>query len=99
MKLGDFERVGGRTNRRFVTQVKDVSGDETFELTIAGPEALVRRVVADATIALTIDSRQSKKKLMPGLNARQADLRKTMRSIAALDKVDGLLKPTAAPAQ
>jgi hypothetical protein len=99
MKLGDFERTVGKTNPRFVTQVKDVSGDETFELTIAGPEALVRRVIADATIQLTIDSRQSEKELMRELDARQAERRKTMWSIAALDKAGDLLKLAPPPAQ
>lgn len=99
MKLSDFERTGKKTNPRFVTQVKNVSGDETFELTIAGPEALLRRVIADATIQLTIDSRQSEKKLMPELDARQAERRKTMWSIAGLDEPEDLLKPGPPPAQ
>ena len=59
MKLSDFERSGKKGYPRFVSQAQDVSGDERFELTIAGPEALVEQVLADATIELTIDSAQS----------------------------------------
>ena len=59
MKLADFERRGDEGHPRFVTQLRDVSGDETFELTIAGIEALVRETLDEATIELTIDSAQS----------------------------------------
>jgi hypothetical protein len=38
MKLSGFERSGKKSYPRFVLQVQDVSGDERFELTIAGPE-------------------------------------------------------------
>jgi hypothetical protein len=34
MNLEDFERRGGKDHARFVAQVRDVSGDETYELTI-----------------------------------------------------------------
>ena len=34
MNLEDFERRGGKDHARFVTQVRDVSGDEAYELTI-----------------------------------------------------------------
>ena len=55
MNLDDFEQSGDKDHSRFVMNVQDVSGDEQFELTIAGPRALIRRVLADATIELTVE--------------------------------------------
>jgi hypothetical protein len=99
MKLSDFERIGDKGRPRFVTQVKDAGGEETFELTIAGPESLLRRALADATIELTIDSRRSEESVKRELDAAQAERRKTMWSIAALDEVDALFKPEPPRAQ
>jgi hypothetical protein len=99
MTLRDFERAGTKNDPRFVTQVRDISGDETFELTIAGPEPLVRRVLGDATIELTIDSRQSPEVLKREQDAAVAVQRKAMWSIAGLDKIDDLFKPELPSAQ
>jgi hypothetical protein len=93
MKLDDLERRGDKNHRRFVTHVQDVSGDEKFELTIAGPDALVRDVLADATIELTIDSAQSQDELARALEERHPQQRKAMWSLAGLDDVDSLFKP------
>jgi hypothetical protein len=93
MKLTDFERSGDKGYPRLVTQVRDVSGDETFELTIAGPEALVEQVLADATIELTIDSAQTEKDLKKRFHELRAEQRKQLWSMAGLEKVDDLFKP------
>jgi hypothetical protein len=93
MKLGDFEQRGDKGHPRFVTQVQDVSGDEKFELTIAGPEALVQQVLADATIELTIDSAQSEDDIKRRFDELSAQQRKQMWSLADLEKVDDLFKP------
>jgi hypothetical protein len=93
MKLDDFEQRGDNGHPRFVTQVQDVSGDEKFELTLAGPEALVRQVLADATIELTIDSAQSEDDIKRRFDELSAQQRKQMWSLADLEKVDDLFKP------
>lgn len=59
MKIDEFERREDKGYTRLVSQLQDVSGDELFELTIAGPDELVREVLGDATIDVTIDSAQS----------------------------------------
>ena len=42
MNLEDFERRGGKDHARFVTQVRDVSGDEAYELTLTFGSVLPR---------------------------------------------------------
>jgi hypothetical protein len=93
MKLSDFERSGDKGYPRFVTQVRDVSGDERFELTIAGPEALVEQVFADATIELTIDSAQTAEDLKNRFDELRSEQRKQMWSLAGLEKIDDFFKP------
>jgi hypothetical protein len=99
MKLDDFERSDDKGYTRLVSQVQDVSGDELFELTIAGPEKLVREVLADATIELTIDSARSVEDMKPQFDEWSADHRKQMWSLAGLENVDDLFKPAPAAPQ
>jgi hypothetical protein len=99
MKLSDFERSGDKGYPRFVTQVRDVSGDERFELTIAGPEALVEQVFADATIELTIDSAQTAEDLKNRFDELRSEQRKQMWSLAGLEKIDDFFKPEPASPQ
>ena len=77
MNLEDFERRGGKDHARFVTQVR-VSGDEAYELTLAAPEALIRRVLADATIELTIDSARTQDTLVREAEDLRAEPRRAM---------------------
>jgi hypothetical protein len=93
MNLDDFERSGDRRHPRFVTQVQDVSGDEKFELTIAGPEALVQEVLGEATIELTIDSAQSADDVKSRLGELSAEQRRQIWTLAGLEDVDELFKP------
>ncbi len=93
MKLSDFKRSGDKGYPRFVTQVGDVSGDERFELTIAGPEALVEQVFADATIELTIDSAQLVEDLKSRFDELLSEQRKQTWSLAGLENVDDFFKP------
>ena len=99
MKLSDFERSGDKGYPRFVTQVQDVSGEERFELTIAGPEALVEEVFADATIELTIDSAQRAEDLKNRFDELRAEQRKQVWSLAGLEKTDDFFKPEPPVAQ
>ena len=93
MKLTDFERRGDKSYPRFVTHVRDVSGDEPFELTIAGPDALVEQVFADATIELTIDSAQTADDLRIRFDELRSEQRKHTWSLAGLENVDDFFKP------
>jgi hypothetical protein len=93
MKLNDFKRSGKKGYPRFVSQVQDVSGDEQFELTIAGPDALVEQVLADATIDLTIDSAQTAKDLKKKFDELRSEQRKQLWALAGLEQVDDLFKP------
>jgi hypothetical protein len=96
MNLEDFERQGVKDRARFVTQVRDVSGDEVYELTLAAPEVLIRRVLADATIELTIDSARTQDTLVRDAEdsgrAPQA-----MWTVAGLEKVTDLPPPPPSP--
>jgi len=93
MKLGDFKRSGDKGHHRFVTHVQDDSGDEKFELAIAGPEALVQQVLEEATIELTIDSALPEDHVKRRFDEWSAEHRKQMWSVAGLEKVDELFKP------
>jgi hypothetical protein len=99
MKLTEFERSGDKRYPRLVTEVRDVSGDERFELTIAGPEALVEEVFADATIELTIDSAQTAEDLKSRFDELRSEQRKQTWSLAGLEKVDDFFKPEPASPQ
>jgi hypothetical protein len=99
MKLSDFERSGKKGYPRFVTQVQDMSGDERFELTIAGPEALVEQVLADATIELTMDSAQTAEDLKERFDELRSEQRKQTWALAGLEKVDDFFKPEPASPQ
>ena len=84
---------GDECHARFIKQAQDVSGDEKFELTIAGPPALIRRAVVDATIELTVDSAKSEKDIQPTIEERQAEQPKATWSLAGLEEADDLFKP------
>lgn len=93
MKIDEFERRDGKGHTRLVSQLKDVSGDEVFELTIAGPEELVNEVLADATIDVTIDSAQTAEDLKRRFDELRADHRKQLWSMAGFESIDDLFKP------
>jgi hypothetical protein len=93
MNLDDFERRGDRGRPRFVTTVRDVSGDEVFELTLAAPESLIREVLAAATIELTIDSARTQEMLIGETAQLRAEHREAIWRVAGLEESDNLLKP------
>ena len=73
--------------------MRDVSGDERYELTIAGPGKLVDEVLGDATIEVTIDSAQSTEDLKRRFDELRAEHRKQLWSAAGLENIDDLFKP------
>jgi hypothetical protein len=93
MKIDEFERRDAKGHTRLVSQIQDVSGDEQFELTIAGPDELVREVFADATIDLTIDSARSVDDIKRQFDEHSAEYRKQLWSQAGLENLDDLFKP------
>jgi hypothetical protein len=93
VRIDEFERREDKFYARYVSQVRDVSSDELFELTIAGPDELVREVLAEATIDITIDSAQSVDDLKRRFDELSAGQRKHMWSLAGLENVDELFKP------
>ena len=93
MKIEEFERREDKGYTRLVSHLQDVSGDELFELTIAGPDELVREVLGDATIDVTIDSAQSVEDIKPRFDELSAEHRKQLWSLAGLGNVDDLFKP------
>ena len=99
MKLDDFKRSGKGTHKRFASRVTDAASQEEFEFTIAGPEALVQEMLADAEIDLTIDSQQSQDQLTADFESAHKEQRKSVWDLAALRDVDALLKPAPEPPQ
>ena len=93
MRIDDFERRDAKGHARLVTQVQDTSGDEQFEVTIAGPEELVREVFADATIEVTIDSARSVEDMKAEFDKSSAEYRKHLWAMAGLENIDDLFKP------
>jgi hypothetical protein len=93
MNLEDFERRGDSGRPRFVTTVRDVGGDEVFELTLTAPEALIREVLAEATIELTIDSARTQETLVRETDHLRAEHREAMWRVAGLEETEDLLKP------
>ena len=93
MKIAELERRDDRGYTRLVSQVRDVSGDERFELRIAGPGKLVDEVLGDATIEVTVDSAQSTEDLKGRFDELRADHRKQLWSAAGLENIDDLFKP------
>ena len=96
MKLSEFTR-SGRTRTRFVTQVADAATQEDFELTIAGPAALVKRMFAEADLDLTIDSQRSQDQVAADFAPSHDELRKQMWELAGLEDTRALLKPAPEP--
>jgi hypothetical protein len=92
MNLADFKRSGDKTHARFVTHIADQSGDEKYELTLAGPGPLVRQVLAKAEIEVTIDSALAQEELRQRAEEPLAEQRKALWEIAALKGTDELFK-------
>ena len=93
MKIDELERRDDKGYVRLATEVQDVSGDEEFELTVAGPGRLVDEVLGDATIEVTIDSAQSTDDLERRFDELRAEHRKHLWSAAGLEEVDDFFKP------
>lgn len=93
MKIDELERRDDRGYTRLVSQVQDVSGDELFEMTIAGPAKLVDEVLGDATIDVTINSAQSTEDLERRFDELRAEHRRQLWSMAGLESIDDLFKP------
>jgi hypothetical protein len=92
MRLTELEQMKDGRDRRFVHRVRDAGGDEEFELTIAGPHALVEKVLAEAEIELTVDSGASEGQWRKELEELQDRRRDSMWELAALDRLDDVLK-------
>jgi hypothetical protein len=99
VKLADFKRSGSGARTKFVAGVKDAASGEEFELTIAGPGALVKKMLAEAEIDLTIDSQRTQDQMTADFQPALEDQRKSMWELAGLDDTEALLKPAAAPPQ
>ena len=93
MKIAELERRNDGGYTRLASQVRDVSGDERFELKIAGPGKLVDEVLGDATIEVTVDSAQSTENLKRRFDELRAEHRKQLWSAAGLENIDDLFKP------
>jgi hypothetical protein len=99
VNLADFKTSGRGARTRFVARVTDAATQEEFELTIAGPGALVKRMFADAEIDLTIDSTRTQDQLLADVKPAQEEQRKAMWELAGLEDPGALLKPAPAPPQ
>jgi hypothetical protein len=98
VKLSEFKRSGSGARTRFVAGVTDVASQEEFELTIAGPSALVKRMFGDADIELTIDSKRTQDQVLAEFGApAQEQQRKAMWELAGLEDTGALLKPAPEP--
>jgi hypothetical protein len=98
VKLSEFKRSGRGARTRFVARITDVASQEEFELTIAGPGALVNRMFGDADIELTIDSNRTQDQVLAEFGAPAQDQqRKAMWELAGLADTAGLLKPAPEP--
>jgi hypothetical protein len=98
VKLSEFDRIGKGARTRYVTQVADAATQEAFELTIAGPAALVKRMFGDAELDLTIDSGRTQDHVVADFGTDQADHRKAVWELAGLEDTRALLKAAPAPA-
>jgi hypothetical protein len=99
VNLADFKRSGSGARSRFVGRVTDAGSQEEFEITIAGPPALVKRMLADAEIELTIDSQRSQDQVLADFESAQTEQRKAMWDVAGLEDTAALLKPAPEPPQ
>jgi hypothetical protein len=98
VKLSEFKRSGSGARTRLVAGVTDVPSQEEFELTIAGPSALVKRMFGDADIELTIDSERTQDQVLAEFGApAQEQQRKAMWELAGLEDTGALLKPAPEP--
>ena len=59
MKLTEFTKVGRGGSARLVATVADVTGAKDYELTVAGPSAVVKKVFAESDFVVTIDPRRT----------------------------------------
>jgi hypothetical protein len=98
VKLSEFKRSGSGARTRFVARATDVASQEEFELTIAGPGPLVKRMLGDADIELTIDSRRTQDQVLAEFGAPAQDQqRQAMWELAGLEDTGALLKPAPEP--
>ena len=93
MKLADFERTDDDGFSRYVTRVPDEGGAEEFELRFAGPAEVVEKMLADATIDLTIDSTRDDSWVKDEFESTHKEHRRSMWELAGLEDIDELLKP------
>jgi hypothetical protein len=93
MRIKDFERTVDGDHSLLITRVADEGGEGDFELRFAGPGKLVERMLAEATIELTVDSRQDESHVRQAVDADHQTHRRSMWEAASLTDVDSLLKP------
>jgi hypothetical protein len=97
VKLSEFDRSGKGARTRHVTQVTDAASQEVFELTLAGPPALVKRMFGEADLELTIDSGRTVDQVAKDFAADQEDHRKALWELTGLEDTRALLKPAPDP--
>jgi hypothetical protein len=93
MRIGDFERTTDGDHSLHITRVADEGGGGDFELRFAGPGKLVERMLEEATIELTVDSRQDESHVRRAVEAHHRAHRRSMWEAASLTDIDSLLKP------
>jgi hypothetical protein len=93
MKLADFTKSGRGNRSRFVAKVTDAASQEEFEITIAGPSTVVKQMLADAEIELTIDSQRTQDQLLADFEPARKEHEKSIWELAALQDLKALLKP------
>src|SRR4051794_40228702 len=93
MRIEDFERTTEGDHSLLIARVADEGGEGDFELRFAGPGKLVERMLAEATIELTVDSRQDESQVRRAIEADYQTHRRSMWEAASLTDTDSLLKP------
>ena len=97
MKFSDLEEQTKRGPTKLVARITDTTGKEEFELTIAGPRALTKRMFADAEIDLTIDPARTSDDVLAEYRSAAQQQRQEMWEVAGLSDPAALLKPASQP--
>lgn len=89
MKLSDFERFGSARSARLVKLVADVAGAEDYELSVAGPASVIKKVLSKSDFSVVIDPARSADQAGKEL---QEDSRLRLEEFSSAAKLDNIAK-------
>jgi hypothetical protein len=92
MKLEQCEKVGRGTRTRYIASVQDITGAEDYQLVVAGPDVLIKRILKDTDFSIKINPNATKDDWEATQKSLLDENQTALSSLVSLENVKSFFK-------